>query len=434
MDTLKLLQKLPGRYEALYLRGLSDYPLVEKTSSGAERKYVYGPTGLLAVIENGSAYYLFKDHLKSTRAAMNGSTGAGVEYNAYNAWGELMTSQTSPDVRYKYTGQEYDAQTGIYNYRARMYDEQLGRFYAIDPAGAGFSPYSYAANNPVSFTDPSGSVPKWYSAYLEAVEDAKHQAEMEAQAAAWAREQQMRADYYGFSGFIGATYIHYGLANGDEVLREFGHTFYDAIYVEHIRTITFEWRDVTLQVSGQKAFATAAAISWSAMLNALDKDPDLEAFSRMLIAPSLAGPGGGDGGRGSNYYFNLGASGAIVAGWSFNAGIVYNSGDKTPYFYSSTGNVIGKGFSIGLEGGYMTGSIEDFKATNYNFSLSYQYVSAGPIFDTYGNYSGLNVGIGLGGAGATRTESGSTSTYSINQWLHDIFIRPFEPFLYPISW
>ncbi|TAK51092.1 MAG: RHS repeat-associated core domain-containing protein [Bacteroidetes bacterium] len=163
----------------------------KKTSSGAERKYVYGPTGLLAVIENGSAYYLFKDHLKSTHAAMNGTTGAGVAYNAYNAWGELMASQTSPDVRYKYTGQEYacparflcgNAQTGIYNYRALMYDEELGRFYAIDPvenslwrAGVGFSPYNYAANNPVSFTDPSGRGPVWYNDYMEAKEEAEQE-------------------------------------------------------------------------------------------------------------------------------------------------------------------------------------------------------------------------------------------------------------------
>ncbi len=152
----------------LYLRGMNDYPLVEKTSSGIEKKYIYGPTGLIATLENNKTYYIVKDHLGSTRAVMNGATGNGVEYHAYNAWGELMTSQISPDVKYKYTGQEYDVQTGVYNYRARLYDEQLGRFYAMDPAMEGFSPYSYAGNNPVSFVDPDGRAPIWYNEYMEA--------------------------------------------------------------------------------------------------------------------------------------------------------------------------------------------------------------------------------------------------------------------------
>ncbi|MBI1806611.1 MAG: RHS repeat-associated core domain-containing protein, partial [Ignavibacteria bacterium] len=87
---------------------------------------------------------------------MNGANGTGVEYNAYDAWGAIMQSQVSPDIKYKYTSQELDGQTGIYNYRARMYDQSLGRFYATDPAGEAFAPFGYAGNNAISFVDPRG--------------------------------------------------------------------------------------------------------------------------------------------------------------------------------------------------------------------------------------------------------------------------------------
>ncbi|MBI3764885.1 MAG: RHS repeat-associated core domain-containing protein, partial [Ignavibacteriales bacterium] len=140
----------------LYLRGLNEYPLTEKTNSGTSRQYVYGPTGLIACIDNGTNYYMLKDHLGSTRAVMNGSNGTGVEYHAYDAWGAVMAEVVSPDIKYKFTGQELDGQTGIYNYRARMYDQSLGRFYAMDPAGEAFAPFGYAGNNAISFIDPRG--------------------------------------------------------------------------------------------------------------------------------------------------------------------------------------------------------------------------------------------------------------------------------------
>ena len=68
-----------------------------------------------------------------------------------------MKSIVSPDIRYRYTEQEYNIQTDVNNFRARVYDQSLGRFYATDPAGQHFSPFSYASNNPMSFVDPTGT-------------------------------------------------------------------------------------------------------------------------------------------------------------------------------------------------------------------------------------------------------------------------------------
>jgi len=66
---------------------------------------------------------------------------------------------------YKYTGKEFDAETGLYYYGARYYSPALGRFTSADPTIQSrqrmFDPqqwnmYSYARNNPLKYTDPDG--------------------------------------------------------------------------------------------------------------------------------------------------------------------------------------------------------------------------------------------------------------------------------------
>ena len=63
---------------------------------------------------------------------------------------------------YLYTGEQYDANVGLYYLRARYYDQSVGRFGTTDPwHGNIFEPvtlhkYLYANANPVMFVDPSG--------------------------------------------------------------------------------------------------------------------------------------------------------------------------------------------------------------------------------------------------------------------------------------
>ncbi len=62
---------------------------------------------------------------------------------------------------FRYTGREYDAESGLYYYRARYYDPALGRFLSEDPIGleGGINPYAYVGNDPVNNRDPSGLCP-----------------------------------------------------------------------------------------------------------------------------------------------------------------------------------------------------------------------------------------------------------------------------------
>ena len=88
---------------------------------------------------------------------MNENNQAISSYD-YDAWGNPMNSTVSEESAYRYTGREYDEETGLHNFRARLYDSTLMRFYQVDPAEQFASPYVYCGNNPIGLVDPDGRV------------------------------------------------------------------------------------------------------------------------------------------------------------------------------------------------------------------------------------------------------------------------------------
>jgi RHS repeat-associated protein len=71
-----------------------------------------------------------------------------------------LTASTGSLVNpFQYTARESDTETGLYYYRARYYDQTVGRFISEDPRGfdGGANFYIYAANSPLKYVDPFGT-------------------------------------------------------------------------------------------------------------------------------------------------------------------------------------------------------------------------------------------------------------------------------------
>ncbi len=115
--------------------------------------------------------YFLKDHLGNTRVTFtkNGSTIEILQQDHYYPFGMnfagISTTQATLENKYKYNGKELQdddingKSLGWYDYGARMYDPQIGRWHCIDPQAERYSPispYAYVANNPLIFIDPNG--------------------------------------------------------------------------------------------------------------------------------------------------------------------------------------------------------------------------------------------------------------------------------------
>lgn len=94
----------------------------------------------------------------------------------YDGFGAITQTQGALQQPYGYTGREYDAESGLYYYRARSYDPATGMFVQSDPIGFGggtMALYSYVSNNSYRWNDPKGltqSVPFAIDSNISAAE------------------------------------------------------------------------------------------------------------------------------------------------------------------------------------------------------------------------------------------------------------------------
>lgn len=118
---------------------------------------------------NNKYIYQYKDHLGNVRISYKGNIYGEVEItdqNDYYPFGMsfIRTAEeqaffgTASYQNYKYNGKELQ-ETGMYDYGARFYMPDIGRWGVVDPLAEQYrrwSPYNYAVNNPIMFIDPDG--------------------------------------------------------------------------------------------------------------------------------------------------------------------------------------------------------------------------------------------------------------------------------------
>jgi RHS repeat-associated protein len=108
-------------------------------------------------------WFAHQDALGSI-VATSDAKGAAAQKFTYATFGAPLSGGATGLTAWRFTGRQYDPETGLYDYRARTYDPATGRFLQTDPVwqvngGAGFQLYGYANGNPLRFTDPLGTNP-----------------------------------------------------------------------------------------------------------------------------------------------------------------------------------------------------------------------------------------------------------------------------------
>jgi len=89
------------------------------------------------------------------------SAGNSVNTYKYDSYGRFEARIEGVTQPYTFTAREFDSESGLYFYRARYYNPEIGRFTSEDPIGFSsrdFNLYRYAFNSPENLIDPLGNV------------------------------------------------------------------------------------------------------------------------------------------------------------------------------------------------------------------------------------------------------------------------------------
>lgn len=104
--------------------------------------------------------------------------------------GERIDKEPGTGAKRTYTGHMLETDDGLYYCHARWYDAGTGRFIQADSVLDGLNRYTYCGNNPVNFSDPTGTKK---SAEQKAAEKAEKQAAKQAKKEAKAAEKAAKA-------------------------------------------------------------------------------------------------------------------------------------------------------------------------------------------------------------------------------------------------
>ncbi|MEU6407051.1 polymorphic toxin-type HINT domain-containing protein [Streptomyces sp. NPDC046985] len=168
-DGNQLIRRDPGQTTLF----VGDTQIVVNTSVtpnvllGAVRTYTHGGAGIPVAVRSslagGGVKYLFNDPHGTATLSMD-TTTQQVARQQYTPYGQPRTSAnttTWPDPTHSYLGKPLDTATGYTDVGARKYDPTLGRFISVDPVFEATSPqqlggYTYAGDNPITNSDPTG--------------------------------------------------------------------------------------------------------------------------------------------------------------------------------------------------------------------------------------------------------------------------------------
>lgn len=150
-----------GNLERGLIYGLEDQPLAEVNENGRIINTYYYADSLtpISLRKGNRDYYIVADIRGSVRLVVNAIDGTVVQRIDYDAFGQILQNSNPGYTSFSFAGGLYDSTTGLTRFGARDYDAELARWTAEDPIGFASGDvnfYSYVANDPVNFADPTG--------------------------------------------------------------------------------------------------------------------------------------------------------------------------------------------------------------------------------------------------------------------------------------
>jgi RHS repeat-associated protein len=144
--------------------------------SDETNNYIYGPGGLPVeqISSTGTVLYLHHDQQGSTRL-LTSSTGAKEATFTFDAYGNTTGTTGTAKTPLGYDGQYTSSDTGLIYLRARTYDPATAQFLSVDPlAPLTEARYTYAGDNPLNVSDPTGLLCFGPDFLCKAVSKAEH--------------------------------------------------------------------------------------------------------------------------------------------------------------------------------------------------------------------------------------------------------------------
>jgi len=131
--------------------------------------YTHDEDFLLPLIMfRGGVEYSYQTDALGNVVSLADESGALAQNYVYDSFGRItvldeFNSAVSPELGiqnpFTFTAKEYDPESGMFFFLARIYDQQQGRFINPDPiffAGDDLNLYRYVGNNPLNLIDPDG--------------------------------------------------------------------------------------------------------------------------------------------------------------------------------------------------------------------------------------------------------------------------------------
>ena len=130
---------------------------------------IYGVNLISRNVDGQNVYYLYNGH--GDVIGLQDGTGSVIGTYYYDAFGNILETTGNVNNEFRYSGYQYDEETGLYYLNSRMYDPETGRFdqedtYTGDPNDPlSLNLYTYCHNEPIMYDDPTGHVSM--SVYLD---------------------------------------------------------------------------------------------------------------------------------------------------------------------------------------------------------------------------------------------------------------------------